>query len=100
MILPEHCSLKTEGKECPLAPSYVVSVVSDDGEYMLAVVCDDHRSVVEQRLRELQDNEKIRKGRIKFESIMTVVTDCIVGLNDDYVDLELKRGVESDRKIV
>jgi len=39
------------------------------------------------------------QGKIIFELIKTVVTDCIIGLNDDFVDLELKRGIASDRKI-
>jgi hypothetical protein len=28
-----------------------------------------------------------------------VTTDCVTGANEDYVDIELKRGVESDRKL-
>jgi len=27
------------------------------------------------------------------------VTDCVTGMNEDYVDIELSRGVESDRKL-
>jgi len=99
VLLPEHCSIKVEGEGCQLPPSFVVSVDSDDGEYMLAVVCEDHRTILEERLMEMQKAEKIRKGKIKFESVRTVVTDCVMGLGEDYVDLELKRGVESDRKL-
>lgn len=99
MHLPEHCSIKVDGQECQLVPDYVVSVVVEDGEYMLAVVCEEHRNVLEARLGKMQNDGKVRKGRIKFESVKTVVTDCVMGLNDDYVDLELKRGIESDRQI-
>lgn len=97
--MPEHCSIKVEGQECQLAPSYVVSVVAEDGEYMLAVVCEEHKDALKARLGKMQHEGNLRKGRIKFESVKTVVTDCVVGMNDDYVDLELKRGIDSDRQI-
>lgn len=99
MLLPEHCSIKIDGHECQLAPSYVVSVSSHDGEYMLAVVCEDHKSALEERLIMMQEANTIPQGKIKFEQVKTIFTDCIVGMDDDYVDVELKRGTESDRKI-
>ena len=82
-----------------MAPSYVVSVASDQGEYMLAVVCDDHREALQGKLALMQQEEKIPRGKIRFESVKTVTTDCIVGMNEDYVDVELARGVDSDRKM-
>ena len=99
MLLPEHCSIKIDGHECQLAPSYVVSVSSHDGEYMLAVVCEDHKSALEERLIMMQEANTIPQGKIKFEQVKAIFTDCIVGMDDDYVDVELKRGTESDRKI-
>jgi len=97
--LPEQCSIKVDGLGCQLAPSYVVSVVAEDGEYMLAVVCEEHKDALAARLDKMQHEGKIRKGRLKFETVKTVVTDCVVGINDDYVDLELKRGIDSDRQM-
>lgn len=99
MLLPEHCSARVDGVECMLAPSYVVSVQSSEGEYMLAVVCGDHRGGIEARLISMQKEKKIPQGRIQFQPVRAVVTDCVMGINDDYVDIELKRGVQSDRKI-
>ncbi|MGI0036991.1 MAG: hypothetical protein ACRD99_01375 [Nitrososphaera sp.] len=99
MLLPEKCSIKIEGEPCQLAPTYVVSVASEQGEYMLAVVCDEHQEVIQGKLLTLQEAGKIPRGKIKFESVRTVVTDCVMGMNDDYVDIELSRGVESDRKL-
>lgn len=99
MHLPEHCSIRVGGEGCQLAPAYAVSVVAEDGEYMLAVVCEEHRDMLEARLGKMQYKGKVRKGRIKFDSVKTVVTDCVVGMNDDYVDLELKRGIDSDRQM-
>jgi hypothetical protein len=97
--LPEHCSAKVDGQECQLPPSYVVSVKSHEGEYMLAVVCDDHKSGIQSRLVALQKENRVPQGKIHFQPVKAVVTDCVMGINDDYVDLELKRGVRSDRKM-
>lgn len=99
MLLPEHCSAKVDGEGCQLAPSHVVSVKSNEGEYMLAVVCDDHKGGIEARLVAMQKENRIPQGRIHFQPVKAVVTDCVMGINDDYVELELKRGGESDRKI-
>jgi hypothetical protein len=87
MILPEHCSAKFDGKECRLAPSYVISVKSHEGEYMLAVVCEDHKSVIEGRLIAMQEAKKIPHGSIHFDPIKAVVTDCVMRFNEEYIEL-------------
>lgn len=99
MLLPEHCSAKVDRVECQLAPSYIVSVKSHEGEYMLAVVCDDHKDGIEIRLVEMQKEKRIPQGKMHFQPVKAVATDCLMGINEDYIELELKRGVESDRKI-
>jgi len=100
MLLPEHCSAKVDGRECQLAPLYVVSVQSQEGEYMLAVVCDDHKSRLEARLVAMQKDGKLPLGGINFQPLKAVVTDCVVGMNEDYVKLQLMRGFEWDSKTV
>ena len=90
MLLPPHCSAKVEGEECKLAPSYIISVKSHEGEYMLAVVCDDHKSMLEPRLVAMQEANKIPQGRIYFQPVKAVVTDCVIGINEDYVELKSK----------
>lgn len=66
---------------------------------MLGLVCDDHMNMLEERLAEMQDEGKIPKGRIKFQPVTTVTTDCVMGLNEDYIEMELKRGLETDRNL-
>jgi hypothetical protein len=90
MLLPEHCSAKVEGEECQLAPSYVISVKSHEGEYMLGVVCDDHKSSLEMRLVAMQEANKIPQGSIHFQPVKAVVTDCVTGINEDYIELNDK----------
>lgn len=76
-----------------------MSVKSNEGEYMLAVVCEDHKSGIEARLLSMQKESKVPQGKIHFQPVKAVVTDCVMGMNEDYIELELKRGVESDRKL-
>jgi hypothetical protein len=91
VLLPEHCSAKVEGEKCRLAPSYVISVKSYEGEYMLAVVCDDHKSGLEARLLAMQEANKIPHGSIHFQPVKAVVTDCVIAMNEDYIGLDEKR---------
>ena len=90
VLLPEHCSAKVEGEECQLPPSYVISVKSQDGEYMLAVVCDDHKSALEGRLAAMQEANRIPQGSIHFQHVKMVVTDCVTGIDADYIELNDK----------
>jgi hypothetical protein len=91
MLLPEHCSAKVGGEECQLAPSYVISVKSHEGEYMLAVVCEDHKSALEARLVAMQEANKIPQGSIYFDPVKAVATDCVMPLNEDYIELNERR---------
>lgn len=91
VLLPEHCSAKVEGEECQLAPSYVVSVKSHEGEYMLAVVCNDHKSSLEARLVAMQEAKKIPRGGIHFQPVKAVITDCVTGIDEDYIELNDKK---------
>ncbi len=91
MLLPEHCSAKVEGEECQLPPSYVISVKSLEAEYMLAVVCDEHKNAVERRLISMQEANKLPQGTIHFQQVKLVVTDCLTGINEDLIEFNGKR---------
>jgi hypothetical protein len=90
VLLPEHCSAKVEGEECQLAPSYIISVKSHEGEYMIAVVCNDHKCALETRLVAMQEANKIPQGSIHFQPVKAVVTDCVTGIDEDYIELNDK----------
>jgi hypothetical protein len=90
VLLPEHCSAKVEGEECQLAPSYIISVKSHEGEYMLALVCNDHKCALEMRLVAMQEANKIPQGSIHFQPVKAVVTDCVTGIDEDYIELNDK----------
>ena len=90
VLLPEHCSAKVEGEKCQLAPSYIISVKSHEGEYMLGVVCNDHKYALERRLVAMQEANKIPQGSIHFQPVKAVITDCVTGIDEDYIELNDK----------
>jgi hypothetical protein len=93
MTLPKRCSFRDkrdvlEGScskhlDCPLPPSYIVSVTDNEEEYMIAVVCQDHRDQMEKWLNALQSLRKIPLGKTKFQDINLIVTDCIHDKTDN-----------------
>jgi hypothetical protein len=83
MALPKTCSFRDKDVDCPLPPSYVVSIGDNSEEFMIAVVCQDHRDQVEKRLKAMQSAKKIPPGKTKFQDIKLVVTDCIRETGDN-----------------
>ncbi len=77
VTLPRKCSFIDKHLDCPLPPSYIISVTDDEEEYMIAVVCQDHKDQMEKWLKELQSLRKIPQGMAKFQEIDLIVTNCI-----------------------
>lgn len=86
-MFPDRCTVKHEGKPCVNPPEFVISIVSDDGEYMVGVTCNKHKDVVSGKLGILQNEGKIPKGKINFSELKPVGTDCIKGNADDLIQL-------------
>ncbi len=84
-MLPDRCSVVESGKQCANPPEFVVSVVVEDGEYMVGVACDRHRLAVSGKTRALQEAGKVPEGRIGFSRLKAVGTDCINADPDDFV---------------
>jgi hypothetical protein len=77
MALPKTCSFRDKDVDCPLPPAYIISVADNGEEYMIAVVCQDHRDQMEKWLKAMQSVRKIPQGKAKFQEIKLIVTDCI-----------------------
>lgn len=90
--MPETCSAKVNDVPCCLPPTYIFSIASHDGEYMVTVVCDDHKEAIERRLANMQRAGKVPSGKIHMQPVKAVVTNCVKGIEEDYVEIELKRG--------
>ena len=86
LLIPDKCSIKDKQGDCPNPPSYIVSIMHDSGEYMVGVVCDDHKGSMERHLNKMQENGKLPKGAIKFVQLRPVGTDCVVNYPDDLTE--------------
>ncbi len=82
-MLPNRCSIRDRSGDCPNPPSYSVSIRDDSGEYMVGVVCDEHRQHMERMVDEKQKNGALPAGSVRFIELKSVGTDCIKGYPDD-----------------
>jgi hypothetical protein len=83
-MLPDRCSIREKKGDCPNPPSHVVSIVHGSGEYMVGVVCDEHKCFMEKRLTLMQNRGELLHGKIKFDVLKTVVTDCVTNYPDKW----------------
>ncbi len=87
MLLPNKCSIRKGDKDCVNPPEDLITVVSGNDEFMLGITCEKHKTSVSSKIGTLQNDRKIPKGRIKFENLKSVQTDCIRGDPDDLIQL-------------
>ena len=81
-MVPERCSIMTKGRICTLPPSHIVSILSDNEEYMIGLVCSNHISLMKSKTTTMQNSGKINKGKIRFQKIKPVMTDCVLNQNN------------------
>ena len=72
---------------CINPPEYLITVVSNNDEFMLGITCEKHKSSVSSKIGPLQNDGKIPSGTIKFENLKSVQTDCVRGDPDDLIKL-------------
>jgi hypothetical protein len=83
-----------------MSSSYIVSITSLTEEYMIGVVCNDHRDELEERLKVMQLTGNVPTGNIKIQPVKIVSTDCIRGTDEDYYEVASKRDITNVRKDV
>ena len=83
-MVPERCSIMIKGRICNMPPSHIVSILSDNEEYMIGLVCSDHISMMESKTTAMQNSGELGMGKIKFQKIKPVMTDCV--LNQKNID--------------
>ena len=44
---------------------------------MVGITCETHKDIVSTKILELQTNDKIPKGKLQFERLKAVGTDCV-----------------------
>ena len=77
LLLPKQCSFRTENMSCNYPPSEVISVITEGGEYMVGVVCSQHKSWIGERIEQHQTIGQIPGGKIRFQDIKMVTTNCM-----------------------
>jgi hypothetical protein len=87
LLLPDKCSIKENGRICVNPPEYVISVVTNQDEYMIGVSCENHKNLISSKLESLQKSGKIPQGKINFAKLRAVGTDCIRSNPDDLIQL-------------
>ncbi len=89
-MLPDKCSVTESGKQCVNPPEFIVSIISNKGEYMVGVTCEKHKQIVSGKIGILQNEGKIHDGKINFSPLKAVGTDCIHADTDDFVQIDMK----------
>jgi len=87
-LLPDRCSVKKEGKQCVNPPEFVISVVVANEEYMIGVTCQKHKQAVSEKVKILQNEGKIPKGKVNFSGLKAVGTDCIRADPEDIIQID------------
>ena len=89
LLLPNKCSIREGDKDCVNPPEYLITIVSDNDEFMIGITCEKHKESVSLKISSLQNDGKIPTGTVKFEKLKYVQTDCIRGYSDDLIQLYL-----------
>ena len=87
-MIPDRCSVRESKKQCVNTPEFVISVFVDDGEYMVGVTCEKHKQVVSEKVKILQNEDKIPNGKINFSALKAVGTDCINAKPEDFIQID------------
>ena len=87
-MLPDRCSVKKEGKQCVNPPEFVISVVVENEEYMIGVTCQKHKQAVSEKVKILQNEGKIPKGKVNFSGLKAVGTDCLRADPEDIIQID------------
>ena len=72
-----------KGQICNMPPSHIVSILSDNEEYMIGLVCSEHISLMEFKTTAMQNSGEMNKGKIRFQKIKPVMTDCVLNQNNN-----------------
>ena len=86
-MFPDRCSVREKEKSCVNPPEFVISVKVEKDEYMVGVTCNSHKNAVSKKIEMLQKEGKVPQGKINFEPLKAVGTDCVKGDASDLIQL-------------
>lgn len=70
-----------------MPPEFILSIKTNEDEYMVGVACEGHKQTFFEKLEQLQKGGKIPSGIIKFTGLKAIGTDCIRMDPDDLIQL-------------
>jgi len=62
-MLPDKCSIREGNKDCVDPPAYVITVVSNNDEFMLGITCEKHKTSVFSKIKSLQSDGKYQMAQ-------------------------------------
>ena len=55
---------------------------------MVGITCEKHKGTVSSKIAELQMNDKVPQGKLQFEKLKSVGTDCVRTDVDEFIQLD------------
>jgi hypothetical protein len=55
---------------------------------MVGITCNKHKNIISEKIIELQSKGKIPKGKLQFERLKSVGTDCVRIDPDELIQLD------------
>tara|TARA_Y100000758_G_C15847409_1_gene347963 strand:+ start:293 stop:556 length:264 start_codon:yes stop_codon:yes gene_type:complete len=87
-MLPDRCSIKQSGKDCVNPPEFVIEIVHENDSFMVGITCNKNKNIISEKIIELQSKGKIPKGKLQFERLKSVGTDCVRIDPDELIQLD------------
>lgn len=92
MSLPKYCSFRSQQTNCLYPPRYFLSVQDNNNdEYMVGAVCDIHKEAMKFRIKALQEASKIPQGKVNFNPVVILGTDCIRGMDQQSREIQFDK---------
>jgi len=96
LALPKSCSFRFNQGNCAVPPSYILSLQdNDNNEYMIGAVCESHKDALKTRIEALQASSKMPKGKIKFEPVVILGTNCLKIPDEEYENFRQDNSFEN-----
>ncbi len=96
MAFPSSCSLRIKGIDCNIPPAYIIIIkTKNDEEFMIGVACEEHKEILYNHTKKMQETNTLVQGRIEFQNIKIVTTDCVKGGENDLEDVIFRRQTNS-----
>jgi hypothetical protein len=75
-----------------LPPEFIIEINdTDNNKFMIGLACYEHRQKLEEKFVYLQREKYLPEGKIHFNPIKVIHTNCVTGNQEDVDEIQLKR---------